>query len=69
MMYLVAVLLPPLALLLIGKPFQAIICLVLQVTLIGWLPAAIWAVLVVNNHHADQRTNRMIKAMNRRRSP
>jgi hypothetical protein len=26
-----------------GKFFSGIICLVLQLTLIGWLPAAIWA--------------------------
>ncbi len=39
----VAILLPWLALMLRGRIFQGIICLVLQITLIGWLPAAIWA--------------------------
>lgn len=61
MMYLLAILLPPLAMLMSGKPFQAIICLVLQITILGWIPAAIWACLVVNSHQADKRTERLIK--------
>ncbi len=43
-MILIAVLLPWLSFLLRGKIFQALLCLILQITLIGWLPAAIWAV-------------------------
>jgi hypothetical protein len=35
----------------------------LQITLIGWIPAAIWAVISLQNERADKRTNRMIKAM------
>ena len=65
MLYLVAILLPPLAMLLAGKPFQAVICLILQVTIIGWIPAAIWSVLVVNGHYADKRTDRIVKEMRR----
>jgi len=62
MLYLVAIILPPLAILMSGKPFQAILALVLQITLIGWIPAAIWAIFVAHNHYADVRTKRMIKA-------
>jgi len=62
-LYLVAVVLPPLAVLLCGKPFQAIISFILQLTLIGWIPATIHALFVVNNHYADRRANRMIRAM------
>jgi uncharacterized membrane protein YqaE (UPF0057 family) len=62
-LYVVAILLPPLAMLLAGKPFQAIIAFVLMVTVIGWVPAAIWALFVVSNHYADKRANRVIKAM------
>ena len=63
MLYLIAVVLPPLAVLLCGKPFQAIISFVLQLTLIGWIPATIHALFVVNNHYADRRANRVIQAM------
>jgi uncharacterized membrane protein YqaE (UPF0057 family) len=65
-LYLVAVVLPPLAVLLAGKPFQAIISFILQLTLIGWVPATIHALFVVNNYYADRRANRMIRAMSQR---
>ncbi|UIR54697.1 YqaE/Pmp3 family membrane protein [Sphingobacterium sp. SRCM116780] len=43
-MILIAVLLPWLSFFLRGKIFSGLLCLILQCTLIGWLPAAIWAV-------------------------
>ncbi|WP_413534002.1 YqaE/Pmp3 family membrane protein [Empedobacter brevis] len=43
-MIILAVLLPWLSFILRGKIIQGVICLILQITLIGWLPAAIWAV-------------------------
>ena len=67
MLYLVAVVLPPLAVLLAGKPFQAIISFILQLTLIGWVPATIHALFVVNNYYADRRADRMIREMHGRR--
>jgi uncharacterized membrane protein YqaE (UPF0057 family) len=63
MLYLAAVLLPPLAFFLCGKPFQAILSIVLMCTVLGWIPAIIWAVFVVNSHLADKRTDRLIKAI------
>lgn len=39
----------------IGKPIQGLICLVLQLTLIGWIPAAIWAVWALNNYSTDKK--------------
>lgn len=67
MLYVLALLLPPLAMLLCGKPFQAAVSLILQITVIGWLPAAIWALFVVNNHYADRRADRMMDALARQR--
>ena len=61
MMYLIGIVLPPLAMLLVGRPMEAVICLILQVTVFGWIPAAIWACLVVNSHQADKRLERLIK--------
>lgn len=60
---LLAILLPFLSFMVRGKVFTGIICLILQITLIGWLPAAIWAVLSLNNERADRRNDRLIKAM------
>ncbi|MDW9380247.1 YqaE/Pmp3 family membrane protein [Chryseobacterium sp. JV558] len=62
-MMLLAILLPFLSFIVRGKVLTGIICLILQITLIGWLPAAIWAVLSLNNDRADQRNDRLIKAM------
>jgi uncharacterized membrane protein YqaE (UPF0057 family) len=44
MRLIIAILLPFLVFFTIGRPIAGIICLILQITLIGWLPAAIWAV-------------------------
>lgn len=60
---LLAILLPFLSFIIRGKIFTGIICLILQITLIGWLPAAIWAVLSLNNERADKRNDRLIRAM------
>ena len=46
MMLVIAVLLPPLALFLKGRVFQALFCLILMITVIGWIPATIWALVV-----------------------
>ena len=35
----------------------------MQITLIGWLPVAIWAVVSLQNSRADRRNNKLIKAM------
>ena len=55
MRYLIALLLPWLAFFTMGKPISGLICLVLQITLIGWLPAAVWAFFVVSNYNAEKR--------------
>ncbi len=58
MRYLIALLLPWLSFFTMGMPVSGLICLVLQLTLIGWLPAAIWAMFVVNNYNAERRALR-----------
>lgn len=47
-MYLLAILLPPVAVLFTGKPFKALLNLVL--TLIFFVPGAVHAALVVKDH-------------------
>lgn len=61
MLYLLAIVLPPVAVLLAGKPIQAVLNLVL--TLCGWIPGVIHAMFVVSSRNADKRTDRLIKAM------
>lgn len=61
-MVLLAILLPWLSFLLRGKIIAGVICIILQVTLIGWLPAAIWALVALSHARADKRTEKIIKA-------
>ena len=60
MLYLIAIILPPLAVLLAGKPGQAILNFFL--TLAFWVPGVIHAILVVNERQADQRAERIMRA-------
>jgi hypothetical protein len=72
MLYLIALLIPPLALLLCGKPFQAILSAILWI--IAWLTAvifgagfimwvilAVWAIMVVR----DRNTRKFIEEARR----
>ena len=52
---LIALLLPWLSFFFIGRPVQGIICIVLQLTLIGWIPAAIWAVYALSQYDTDRK--------------
>ncbi len=50
-----ALLLPWAQFLTIGRPVAALICLILQITLIGWIPAAIWSVYGLSQYNADRK--------------
>ncbi|MDZ4784323.1 MAG: YqaE/Pmp3 family membrane protein [Planctomycetia bacterium] len=52
MLYLIAILIPPVAVLLCGKPVQFFLNLLL--CLLFWAPGMIHAILVVNAHLADK---------------
>jgi TM2 domain-containing membrane protein YozV len=62
-MTLIAILFPSLPFLLRGKIITGIICFLLQIILIGWIPASIWAVVSLQNNRADKRNDKLIKAM------
>ena len=62
-MTLIAIFFPFVSFFLRGKIITSIICLVLQITLIGWIPAAIWALISLQNARADKRNNRLIRAI------
>lgn len=56
MLYFLAIIFPPLAVLLCGRPGTALLnCLL---TLFFWVPGAIHAILVVNEHKANERARR-----------
>jgi hypothetical protein len=67
MKYVLAILLPPLGLLSVGRVGQALVCLILWITIIGWPIAALWALLVVNSAETESRVRRMIDEERTRR--
>ncbi len=50
-----AIVFPCLQFFTIGKPIAGFFCLLLQITLIGWLPAAIWSVYALSQFKTDQK--------------
>lgn len=43
----------------IGRPIAGIICLILQVTLISWIPVAIWAVYSLSQYNTDKKIDEL----------
>jgi TM2 domain-containing membrane protein YozV len=64
MRYVLAFFLPWLSLIFQGKIGAGILCLILQITIIGWIPATIWAMTSLNRMYADRRTKAIISAVN-----
>lgn len=62
---LLAILLPFLSFFLRGKIIKGIICFFLQIFIIGWLPAAIWAVMSLNNDRQEKKYKEIIKKLER----
>jgi uncharacterized membrane protein YqaE (UPF0057 family) len=61
MRLIIALVLPWLAFFTIGRPLSGLVCLILQITLIGWLPAAIWAVYALSQYNTDQKIERALR--------
>lgn len=62
MRLIIALILPWLTFFTIAKPIQGIVCLILQITLIGWIPATIWAVYALSQYTTDQKINNAIRS-------
>lgn len=55
MRLLLAIFLPWLQFFTIGRPIAGVICLILQITIIGWVPAAIWSVYALGQYKTDRK--------------
>ncbi len=55
MRLILALLLPWLQFFTIGRPIAGMVCLVLQITIIGWIPAAIWSVYALGQYKTDKK--------------
>ena len=65
LLYLLAIFLPPVAVLFVGKPVQAILNFFL--VFLFWVPAVIHAILVVRDYKADKRMMKQVKLMKQNR--
>lgn len=54
MRLLIAFILPWLTFFTIGRPIAGTICLIFQITIIGWIPATIWAVYALSQYKTDK---------------
>jgi hypothetical protein len=55
MRLLVAILLPFLLFFTIDRPIAGIICLILQLTIVAWIIAALWAVYALSQYETEQK--------------
>lgn len=58
-----AILLPGLSMMLNGHFLKGVFCFFLQITLIGWIPAAIWGVASRSQDLAEQRHRETLEIM------
>ena len=62
MRLLLAIFLPFVTFFTIGRPIAGIICLILQITLVGWIPAALWAIYALGQYKTDKKIEKALKA-------
>ncbi|WP_075323339.1 YqaE/Pmp3 family membrane protein [Acidithiobacillus albertensis] len=60
MRLILAIFLPFLVFFTIGRPLAGIICLLLQITVLGWIPATIWAVYALSQYKTDQKIQKAL---------
>ncbi len=65
----IALFIPWLTFFTIGRPIAGVCCLLLQMTLIGWLPATIWAVYALSQYKTDRKIKQTIKAVGANTAP
>lgn len=64
MRLLLALFLPFIVFFTIGRPIAGILCFILQLTLIGWIPAAIWAVYALGQYKTDKKIEKALASVN-----
>lgn len=56
MRFLLALFLPWFQFFTIGRPIAGLICLALQITIIGWVPAAIWSIYALGIYKGKKKS-------------
>jgi uncharacterized membrane protein YqaE (UPF0057 family) len=55
MRLIIAIVLPFLVFFTIKRPIQGVFCLLLQLTMIGWIPATLWAIYGLSQYKTDKK--------------
>ena len=63
MRLLLAIFLPFVVFFTIRRPIAGFFCLILQMTILGWLPAAIWAVYSLSEYKTHIQIEKTMKAL------
>ncbi len=61
MRFLLALLLPWAVFFTIGRPIAGVVCLLLQITVFGWIVATIWAVYALSQYKTDKKIKAAMK--------
>jgi uncharacterized membrane protein YqaE (UPF0057 family) len=54
-----AIFLPFVLFFMIDRPGAGVVCLLLQLTVLGWVPAALWAVYSLSQYETDKKIEKM----------
>lgn len=65
-MILLAIVFPGFSFLIRGKVLSAILAIILQLTIVGWLPVAIWAVVSLTNARSNRRMDDMERRLSKK---
>ena len=63
MRLLLAIFLPFVVFFTIGRPIAGFFCLILQMTILGWLPAAIWAVYSLSQYKTHLQIEKAVRGL------
>ena len=63
MRLLLAIFLPSIMFFTIGRPIAGIVCFALHLTLIGWIPASLWAIFALADWKSERRVIELRREM------
>lgn len=66
MRLILAIILPCVVFFTIRRPIQGVFCLILQLTAVGWIPAAIWAVFSLSQYKTDRKIKKALAAQSQK---
>lgn len=69
MRLILAILLPFVVFFTIRRPIQGVFCLLLQLTIVGWIPAAIWAVYSLGQYKNNRKLKKALAAPSEKDAP